>query len=133
MTLTINYLFWLVGIVLLIVGGMILTDKEHPRRLSSGGFWISVRSDFSDWRPDTAFDRRRAGDRDGAGRRVRRRDGGQTQGAVARGPSGQCRAPGQQAVYSRTDDSGRHGRDHPGGKLSDLRRQAPLSTRRTSR
>ena len=40
MTLTINYLFWLVGIVLLIVGGMILTDKEHPRRLSSGGFWI---------------------------------------------------------------------------------------------
>ena len=40
MTLTINYLFWLVGIVLLIVGGMILTDKEHPRRYSSGGFWI---------------------------------------------------------------------------------------------
>jgi uncharacterized membrane protein len=40
MTLTINYLFWLVGIVLLIVGGMILTDKEHPRRFSSGGFWI---------------------------------------------------------------------------------------------
>jgi uncharacterized membrane protein len=40
MTLTINYLFWLVGIVLLVVGGMILTDKDHPRRLTAGGFWI---------------------------------------------------------------------------------------------
>jgi uncharacterized membrane protein len=40
MTLTINYLFWLVGIVLLIIGAMILTDKEHPRRLTAGGFWI---------------------------------------------------------------------------------------------
>src|SRR5580698_10052218 len=40
MTFTINYLFWLVGIVLLVIGGMILTDKEHPRRLTAGGFWI---------------------------------------------------------------------------------------------
>ena len=40
MTLTINYLFWLLGVVLLIIGGMILTDKEHPRRLTAGGFWI---------------------------------------------------------------------------------------------
>ncbi|WP_144157606.1 DUF979 domain-containing protein [Paraburkholderia sp. BCC1885] len=40
MTLTINYLFWLLGIVLLIIGGMILTDKDHPRRLTAGGFWI---------------------------------------------------------------------------------------------
>jgi uncharacterized membrane protein len=40
MTLTINYLFWLLGIVLLVIGGMILTDKDHPRRLTAGGFWI---------------------------------------------------------------------------------------------
>ena len=40
MTFTINYLFWLLGIVMLVVGGMIITDREHPRRLSAGGFWI---------------------------------------------------------------------------------------------
>ena len=40
MTLTINYLFWLLGSVLLVIGGMIVTDKEHPRRLTAGGFWI---------------------------------------------------------------------------------------------
>ncbi|TDN67916.1 DUF979 domain-containing protein [Paraburkholderia sp. BL10I2N1] len=38
--ITINYLFWLLGIVLLIVGGMIMTDREHPRRFTAGGFWI---------------------------------------------------------------------------------------------
>jgi uncharacterized membrane protein len=40
MTLTIQYLFWLLGVVLLIVGGMIVTDKEHPRRFAAGGFWL---------------------------------------------------------------------------------------------
>lgn len=40
MTLSITYLFWLLGVVLLIVGGMIVMDKEHPRRLTAGGFWI---------------------------------------------------------------------------------------------
>jgi uncharacterized membrane protein len=40
MTLTVNYLFWLLGIVLLVVGGMIVTDREHPRRFAAGGFWI---------------------------------------------------------------------------------------------
>ncbi|MFX1735267.1 DUF979 domain-containing protein [Paraburkholderia sp. A1RI_3L] len=40
MTLTINYLFWLLGIVLLVIGGMIVTDREHPRRFTAGGFWI---------------------------------------------------------------------------------------------
>ncbi|MGF6752682.1 DUF979 domain-containing protein [Paraburkholderia sp. GAS42] len=38
--ITINYLFWLLGIVLLIVGGMIISDREHPRRFTAGGFWI---------------------------------------------------------------------------------------------
>ncbi|SIO49204.1 Uncharacterized membrane protein [Burkholderia sp. GAS332] len=40
MTFTVNYLFWLVGLVLLIVGGLIISDKEHPRRFTAGGFWI---------------------------------------------------------------------------------------------
>ncbi|HEY1611201.1 MAG TPA: DUF979 domain-containing protein [Paraburkholderia sp.] len=40
MTITLNYLFWLVGLVLLVVGGMIVTDREHPRRFSAGGFWL---------------------------------------------------------------------------------------------
>lgn len=40
MTLTINYLFWLLGIVLLIVGGMIVADRAHPRRFTAGGFWL---------------------------------------------------------------------------------------------
>ncbi len=40
MKLTIN-LFYLVGIVLVVVASMILTDKLHPRRLTAGGFWLS--------------------------------------------------------------------------------------------
>jgi uncharacterized membrane protein len=40
MTLTINYLLWLLGIVLLIVGGMIIADRAHPRRFTAGGFWL---------------------------------------------------------------------------------------------
>jgi uncharacterized membrane protein len=40
MTITINYLFWLLGVVLLIVGGMIVADREHPRRFFAGGFWL---------------------------------------------------------------------------------------------
>jgi uncharacterized membrane protein len=40
MTLTIQYLFWLLGIVLLIVGGMIVTDRTHPRRFTAGSFWL---------------------------------------------------------------------------------------------
>ncbi|TAL93266.1 MAG: DUF979 domain-containing protein [Paraburkholderia sp.] len=38
--ITIDYLFWLLGVVLLIVGGMIMSDREHPRRFLAGGFWI---------------------------------------------------------------------------------------------
>jgi len=38
--ITINYLFWLLGIVLLVIGGMIVLDREHPRRFTAGGFWI---------------------------------------------------------------------------------------------
>jgi uncharacterized membrane protein len=53
MTLTINYLFYLVGIVLVVVAGMILTDKSHPRRLTAGGFWLIYALIFliGDWIP----------------------------------------------------------------------------------
>jgi uncharacterized membrane protein len=40
MILSITYLYWLVGIILLITSGMILTDTSHTRRFSSGGFWL---------------------------------------------------------------------------------------------
>lgn len=55
MTLTINYLFYLVGIVLVVVAGMILTDKSHPRRLTAGGFWLIYALIFliGDWIPVT--------------------------------------------------------------------------------
>lgn len=55
MTLTTNYLFYLVGIVLVIVAGMILTDKSHPRRLSAGGFCLIYALIFliGDWLPVT--------------------------------------------------------------------------------
>ncbi len=53
MTLTINYLFYLVGIVLVVVAGMILTDKSHPRRLTTGVFWLVYALVFliGDWLP----------------------------------------------------------------------------------
>ncbi|WP_213226618.1 DUF979 domain-containing protein [Caballeronia sp. NK8] len=55
MMLTINYLFYLVGIVLVVVAGMILTDKSHPRRLTTGGFWLIYALIFlvGDWIPVT--------------------------------------------------------------------------------
>ncbi|HTH62446.1 MAG TPA: DUF979 domain-containing protein [Paraburkholderia sp.] len=40
MTITLDYLFWLTGLVLLVVGAMIVTDREHPRRFAAGGFWL---------------------------------------------------------------------------------------------
>lgn len=36
----INVFFWLLGLLLLAVGGIIVTDKTHPRRFFAGGFWI---------------------------------------------------------------------------------------------
>jgi uncharacterized membrane protein len=39
MILSIDYLYWLVGLILAIVAGMIFTDSTHPKRLSAGTFW----------------------------------------------------------------------------------------------
>jgi uncharacterized membrane protein len=53
MTLTINYLFYLLGVVLVIVAGMIYIDKTHPRRLTAGTFWLVYALIFliGDWLP----------------------------------------------------------------------------------
>ncbi|OTP66040.1 DUF979 domain-containing protein [Caballeronia sordidicola] len=53
MTLTINYLFYLLGVVLVIVAGMIYVDKSHPRRLTAGTFWLVYALIFliGDWLP----------------------------------------------------------------------------------
>ena len=53
MTLTITHFFWLVGLFLLVVGGMIVTDRAHPKRLLAGGFWILYGLVFliGDWLP----------------------------------------------------------------------------------
>jgi uncharacterized membrane protein len=53
MTLTINYLFYLVGLVLVVVGCMIVADRDHPRRFSTGIFWLVYALIFlvGDWLP----------------------------------------------------------------------------------
>jgi uncharacterized membrane protein len=53
MTLTLNYLFYLLGVVLVIVAGMIYADKSHPRRLTAGTFWLVYALVFliGDWLP----------------------------------------------------------------------------------
>lgn len=40
MIVSIQYLYWLAGFVLLITALMTFTDKTHPRRLSTGLFWL---------------------------------------------------------------------------------------------
>lgn len=40
MTVSLNAFFWLVGIVLFVIGGIIVSDRAHPKRFLAGGFWI---------------------------------------------------------------------------------------------
>ncbi|WP_404992300.1 DUF979 domain-containing protein [Cupriavidus pauculus] len=40
MIISIEYLYWLAGLILLITALMTFTDKTHPRRLSTGLFWL---------------------------------------------------------------------------------------------
>ena len=40
MIISIQYLYWLAGFVLLITSLMTFSDKAHPRRLSTGLFWL---------------------------------------------------------------------------------------------
>ena len=39
MTIQVTYLYWIVGVVLAIVSGIIACDRTHPRRFESAGFW----------------------------------------------------------------------------------------------
>lgn len=40
MIISIQYLYWLAGVLLLITAGMILLDRTHPKRWSSALFWL---------------------------------------------------------------------------------------------
>ncbi|UIF86370.1 DUF979 domain-containing protein [Cupriavidus sp. UYPR2.512] len=40
MIISIEYLYWLAGLVLAITALMTFADREHPRRLSTGLFWL---------------------------------------------------------------------------------------------
>ncbi len=40
MIISIQYLYWLAGVLLLITAGMTLADRSHPKRWSSGLFWL---------------------------------------------------------------------------------------------
>lgn len=40
MIISIQYLYWLAGVLLLITAGMILMDRTHPKRWSSAVFWL---------------------------------------------------------------------------------------------
>ena len=40
MIVSLNAFFWLVGILLLVIGGIIVSDRAHPKRFLAGGFWI---------------------------------------------------------------------------------------------
>ncbi|CAH2774491.1 MAG: FIG001614: Membrane protein [uncultured Caballeronia sp.] len=53
MTLTLNYLFYLLGVVLVVVASMIYVDKTNPRRLTAGTFWLVYALIFliGDWLP----------------------------------------------------------------------------------
>jgi uncharacterized membrane protein len=41
MTISLNAFFWLLGILLFVIGGIILSDRAHPKRFFAGGFWIA--------------------------------------------------------------------------------------------
>jgi len=40
MIVSLNVFFLLVGIVLFVIGGIIVSDRSHPKRFLAGGFWI---------------------------------------------------------------------------------------------
>ena len=40
MIVSLNLFFWLLGLLLFVIGGIIVSDREHPKRFLAGGFWI---------------------------------------------------------------------------------------------
>lgn len=35
-----TYFFWLLGVLLFVIGGLIVSDRNHPKRFLAGGFWM---------------------------------------------------------------------------------------------
>lgn len=40
MIVSLNVFFWLAGLLLFVIGGIIVSDRKHPKRFLAGGFWI---------------------------------------------------------------------------------------------
>lgn len=40
MIVSLNAFFWLLGVLLFVIGGIIVSDRAHPKRFLAGGFWI---------------------------------------------------------------------------------------------
>ncbi|WP_186039982.1 DUF979 domain-containing protein [Burkholderia gladioli] len=40
MIVTLDWFFWLLGLLLIVIGGVIVSDRAHPRRFLAGAFWI---------------------------------------------------------------------------------------------
>ncbi|WP_414440378.1 DUF979 domain-containing protein [Burkholderia sp. 22PA0099] len=40
MIVSLNVFFWLLGILLIVIGGVIVSDRAHPKRFLAGAFWI---------------------------------------------------------------------------------------------
>lgn len=40
MIVSLNVFFWILGILLIVIGGVIVCDRAHPKRFLAGAFWI---------------------------------------------------------------------------------------------
>jgi uncharacterized membrane protein len=38
--ISLTWFFWLLGVLLFVIGGVIVSDRDHPRRWLAGGFWM---------------------------------------------------------------------------------------------
>lgn len=38
--IVLTWFFWLLGVLLFVIGGLIVTDRAHPKRFLAGGFWM---------------------------------------------------------------------------------------------
>jgi uncharacterized membrane protein len=38
--ISLTWFFWLLGVLLFVIGGLIVSDRQHPKRFLAGGFWM---------------------------------------------------------------------------------------------
>nr|WP_316251744.1 DUF979 family protein [Paraburkholderia sp. UCT2] len=38
--ISLTWFFWLLGVLLFVIGGVIVSDRDHPKRWLAGGFWM---------------------------------------------------------------------------------------------